>query len=75
MPLARGVPFASGHSGGVLLGHRLVIPGDFHTNAICPAGGFVSTGADLVRYFGQLSPNAKKSVLSVASRREMVCGQ
>lgn len=71
MPLPRGVPFASGHTGRVLLGRRLIIRGDFETHAIGPAGGFVSTAADLVRYFAQLSPNARKSVLSVASRREM----
>jgi CubicO group peptidase (beta-lactamase class C family) len=72
MPLAKGTPFARGHTGRLLLGQRLVIPGDFSTHAIGPAGGFVSTAGDLVRFFGQLSPNAKKSILSVASRREMV---
>jgi len=72
MPLPRGVPFARGHTGRVLLGRRLIIRGDFETHAIAPAGGFVSTAADLARYFAQLSPNARKSVLSVASRREMV---
>lgn len=75
MPLPRGAPFASGHSSPVLLGGRLVIPGEFETHAICPAGGFVSTGADLVRFFAQLSPHAKRSVLSDASRREMIRGQ
>jgi CubicO group peptidase (beta-lactamase class C family) len=72
MPLRRGIPFARGHTGRLLLGRRLVIPGDFETHAIAPAGGFVSTAADLARYFAQLSPAARKSVLSVASRREMV---
>jgi CubicO group peptidase (beta-lactamase class C family) len=72
MPLAKGTPFARGHTGRLLLGRRLVIPGDFSTHAIGPAGGFVSTAADLVRFFGQLSPDARKSILSVASRREMV---
>lgn len=72
MPLADGVPFARGHTGRLVLGRRLTIPGDFTTNAIAPAGGFVSTAADLARYFAQLSPKTKKSVLSVASRREMV---
>ena len=41
-------------------------------NAIAPAAGFVSTAADVARFFAQLAPNAKRSVLSVASRREMV---
>jgi len=72
MPLPRGVPFACGHTGRVLLGRRLIIRGKFETHAIGPAGGFVSTAADLARYFAQLSPNARKSVLSIASRREMV---
>jgi CubicO group peptidase (beta-lactamase class C family) len=72
MPLPGGVPFACGHTGKLVLGRRLTIPGDFTTNAIAPAGGVVSTAADLARYFSQLSPRADKSVLSVASRREMV---
>jgi CubicO group peptidase (beta-lactamase class C family) len=72
MPLAKGTPFARGHTGRLLLGRRLVSPGDFSTHALGPAGGFVSTAADLVRFFGQLSPDARKSILSVASRREMV---
>jgi CubicO group peptidase (beta-lactamase class C family) len=75
MPLPRGVAFASGHSGPMLLGRRLVIPGGFETHAICPAGGFVSTGANLARFFAQLSPYAKRGLLSVASRREMIRGQ
>ena len=72
MPLAAGVPFARGHSGRLVLGRRVTIPGDFETHAIAPAGGFVSTAADLVRYFAQLAPQAGQSVLAVASRREMV---
>jgi CubicO group peptidase (beta-lactamase class C family) len=71
MSLKRGTPFAKGHTGRMLLGRRLVIPGDFPLNAVAPAGGFVSTAADLARYFAQLSPAAKHSVLSVESRREM----
>jgi CubicO group peptidase (beta-lactamase class C family) len=46
MPLARGTPFARGHTGRLPVGERLVIPGDFSTHAIAPAGGFVSTAAD-----------------------------
>ncbi len=71
MPLPRGTPFARGHSSLMPLGRRLVIPGDYSTNAIGPAGGFVSTAADTALFFNQLSPGAAKSVLSVASRREM----
>ena len=72
MPVPRGVPCARGHTGRILLGRRLVIPGDFQTHAIAAAGGFVSTAADLARFFAQLAPAARRSVLSAASRREMV---
>ena len=72
MPLRRGVPFARGHTSHILLGRRLIIPGDFGTNAIGPAAGFVSSAGDLARFFAQLSPNARKSMLTTASRREMV---
>ena len=71
MPIARKAPFARGHSARFLLGERVVIPGDYPTNAIASALGFVSTAADLARFYAQLSPRAKKSMLSVASRREM----
>ena len=71
MPLGGRVPFARGHTGILPTGRR-VIPGDFYTHAIAPAGGFVSTAADLVRFYSQLSPRAKNSILSVASRRAMV---
>ncbi len=72
MPIPRAAPMASGHSGRLLLGRRVVIPGDYTTNAIAPAGGVVSTAGDLALFFAQLSPKAGKSVLSVASRHEMV---
>lgn len=71
MPLPRGTPFARGHTGRILLGRRLVIPGDNPCNAIGPAGGIVSTAADIARYFAQLAPNASSGILSAASRREM----
>ncbi len=71
MPIAKSVPFARGHSRRLPVGRRLVIPGDNPANAITPAGGFVSTAADTARFFGQMAPNAKRSVLSAASRREM----
>ena len=71
MPLVKATPFARGHSPRLPLGRRLVIPGENRLNAITPAGGFVSTAADLARFFAQLAPNAKRSVVSAASRREM----
>jgi D-alanyl-D-alanine carboxypeptidase len=67
-PLPR---LASGHSGRWPLGRRLAIPATMNTQALTAATGFVSTAADLARFFGSLSPQARKSVLSVASRKEM----
>jgi CubicO group peptidase (beta-lactamase class C family) len=70
-PIAKGTPFARGHTRRVPAGRRCVIPGDNSTHAITSAAGFVATAADTARFFAQLAPNARKSVLSVASRREM----
>jgi CubicO group peptidase (beta-lactamase class C family) len=72
MPIAKGIPFARGHTLRLPVGRRLVVPGENLTSAITPAGGFVSTAADVARFFAQLAPNAKRSVLSAASRREMI---
>jgi len=72
MPIAPRAPFASGHSTRWPVGRRVVIPGRNPTNVLAPATGFVSTARDLVRFFGQLDPAAPKSVISVASRREMI---
>jgi D-alanyl-D-alanine carboxypeptidase len=71
MPLPPHTPFARGHTAQWPVGRRLVLPGDQSTQAFAAAAGFVSTAADLVRFFAQLSPAAKKSVISPASRREM----
>ncbi len=70
--LAKSAPFARGHSAEMLLGRRVVIPGDNPTHAIAAAAGLVATAADTARFFAQLAPNARKSVLSVSSRREMI---
>jgi CubicO group peptidase (beta-lactamase class C family) len=75
MPIAKGTPFARGHSRRQPLGRRVIIPGDNPAHAMTSAAGFVATAADTARFFGQLAPNAKTSVLSVASRREMTRGQ
>lgn len=72
MPLPRRAPFARGHTTRLHIGQHLVIPGDEPLDALAPAGGFVSTASDLVHYFAQLAPDAKRSVLSVPSRREMI---
>jgi hypothetical protein len=70
--LAKNTPFARGHSSRMLLGRRAVISGDNLTHAMASATGFVATAADTARFFAQLAPNARKSVLSAASRREMI---
>src|SRR5271156_3652587 len=75
MPLAAAAPAAHGHSSKLPLGRRVVIPGDNSTNALAAATGFVSTARDLARFFAQLDPAAKDSVLSAASRREMIRSQ
>lgn len=64
-------PMAKGHSPKLPLGRRVVIPGDNPCNAMISAAGFVATAADVVRYFAQLSPGAKQSILSPLSRREL----
>jgi CubicO group peptidase (beta-lactamase class C family) len=71
-PPPKRMPMALGHSGKLPVGRRLVIPGDYATHAIAPAGGVISTAGDLARFFCQLSPNGGRGVVSVASRREMV---
>jgi hypothetical protein len=75
LPLSPGTPFARGHTGRALLGRPQLVPGDYPLNALTPAAGFVSTAADLARFFAQLSPNATASPLSIDSRREMTRGQ
>jgi CubicO group peptidase (beta-lactamase class C family) len=72
MPIRNSVPVAHGHSTRLPLGRRVVIPGDNPANALAPATGFVSTARDLACWFAQLDPAAEESVLTVASRREMV---
>lgn len=67
----RGLAFASGHSSKHPLGHRVVVPATNPTNALASATGFVSTAGDLARFFGSLAPEARHSVLSADSRREM----
>jgi CubicO group peptidase (beta-lactamase class C family) len=74
MPAAKNIPFARGHTGKLPAGRRM-IPGDFDTHVIAPAGGFVATAADLVRFFAQLDPAARHSFLSPASRRAMTRGR
>jgi D-alanyl-D-alanine carboxypeptidase len=48
------------------------IPGRNPTNALAAATGFISTAADLARLFASLDPDAADSVLTPASRRELV---
>jgi D-alanyl-D-alanine carboxypeptidase len=71
MPLARGVPFAHGHGARLPLGRRVVVPARMSTRSLAAATGFVSTAGDLARFFASLAPEARRSVLSPAARREM----
>jgi D-alanyl-D-alanine carboxypeptidase len=70
-PAALRVALAHGHSAKQPLGRRVCISDDHATNVLAAATGFVSTAADLARFFASLQPDAARSVLSVASRREM----
>jgi CubicO group peptidase (beta-lactamase class C family) len=74
-PPPPGMPLARGHSARLPLGQRVGIAGEYSTHALAPAAGVVSTAKDLVRFFHRLSPNATRSVLSAASRREMIRGR
>jgi D-alanyl-D-alanine carboxypeptidase len=65
------VKLAKGHSAKQPLGQRVAIDVGMSTHALASATGFVSTAADLARFFGSLAPDARSSVLSAASRREM----
>jgi CubicO group peptidase (beta-lactamase class C family) len=72
VPLPAKAKLAQGHTTKTVLGRRVVLPSDQSTHALAAATGFVSTAADLAQWFAQLAPAAPKSILSVASRREMV---
>ena len=65
-------PLARGHSAKQPLGRRVTIDVSMPTQALASATGFVSTAADLARFFCSLAPQARGSVLSPASRREML---
>ncbi len=62
---------AKGHSTRLPYGRRLVIPGDAPTADLASATGFVSTAADLARFFSQLAPSSPATLLSAAARRDM----
>ena len=70
LPAENAEPFASGHTGKLPFGRR-VIAGRTPTNALVAATGFASTAGDLARFYAQLDPAAPCSILSAASRREM----
>jgi CubicO group peptidase (beta-lactamase class C family) len=71
-PVPNGTPFADGHAARHLLGARYVVPMNQSTHALAAATGFVSTARDLATFIAQIDPDATTSLLSVASRREMV---
>jgi D-alanyl-D-alanine carboxypeptidase len=64
-------PRAAGHTTKFPYGARVVIPSETPANALAAATGFVSTAADLARFFSQLSPRATTPWLTSLSRREM----
>ena len=74
-PDARALParakLTAAHSAKHPLGKRVAIDVGMSTHALAAATGFVSTAADLARFYASLAPDARKSVLSAASRREM----
>ncbi|RYY93586.1 MAG: class A beta-lactamase-related serine hydrolase [Comamonadaceae bacterium] len=70
--LGKGALMASGHSTEFPFGQRLVVPCDNVCDGMAAAAGFVSTAADVARFFAQLDPQAKDSILTPASRREMM---
>ncbi|AVO45314.1 serine hydrolase domain-containing protein [Phreatobacter cathodiphilus] len=69
--LMREGTLASGHSTRLPFGKRLVIPGNAATADLASATGFVSTAADLARFFSQLAPSSPAALLSPAARRDM----
>jgi D-alanyl-D-alanine carboxypeptidase len=69
---ARTKALAAGHSAKQPLGRRIAIDVSMRTHALASATGFVSTAADLARFYASLAPNAKRSVLGAASRRELI---
>lgn len=70
--LPRRTRLAHGHSAKQPLGRRVALDMGLSTHALAAATGFVSTAADLARFFASLAPEARSSVLAPASRREMV---
>ena len=71
VPLPNGAPLAKGHAGKLVLGAHVAFPSDQSTHALASATGFVSTAADLAKWFTNLSPDADHSILSRESRREI----
>jgi D-alanyl-D-alanine carboxypeptidase len=71
LPEPKPARFAHGHSLRLADGKRLVIPAEEPTNAVAAAGGYVATAGDVARFFASLAPNAARSVLTPASRRDM----
>ncbi|WP_237151655.1 serine hydrolase domain-containing protein [Oryzibacter oryziterrae] len=71
LPLADGTPMAVGYSSAMPAG-RKPLDARMSTRAMASATGFISTAADLARFFGALAPEAERSVLLPASRRDMI---
>jgi D-alanyl-D-alanine carboxypeptidase len=73
--LGRSALLAAGHSAKQPLGRRVAIEVGMSTQSLASATGFVSTAADLAHFYARLAPGAQRSVLSAASRREMLRAQ
>jgi CubicO group peptidase (beta-lactamase class C family) len=70
-PFAADAPLASGHGPRALLGEPFEVDARGATGALAAATGFASTTEELARFFAQLAPEAARSIVSAASRREM----
>jgi CubicO group peptidase (beta-lactamase class C family) len=71
VPLPKAARLAKGHAGKLVLGAHVAFPSNQSTHALASATGFVSTAADLAKWFTNLSPDAETSILSRESRREI----
>lgn len=71
-PVATNWQLASGHSSVWPAGRRLTLDVAMSAGAMAPAGGFVSTPADLARFYSRLAPDAEHPLLSAETRQEMI---
>jgi CubicO group peptidase (beta-lactamase class C family) len=70
-PVPADALLAHGHGHRSLLGEPFEVDTREPTGALAAATGFASTTGQLARFLAQLAPDAPRSILSAASRREM----